>query len=255
VWGAGGAALDRNDVCAAEGARGFKCWRDRQVLPGVKRVDADPRGKHLAQLVKQHRNFDVAASVGKVEFRDDALELASGTIRFADVSPYGLRRQIESSGVPMMVWCGWMDASPCEGALIRYRTFSNPQLMVIGPLSHGDSFNGDPFAKSHRPAVPPVKEQWKMEADFFDQLLRRDPPEKIESSIRYYTMGEGAWHTTRVWPPAGSSAARLYFADGNALTASAPAAAAASDSYTVDFTASSGKLTRWHTQLGGDDVV
>lgn len=27
------------------------------------------------------------------------------------------------------------------------------------------------------------------------------------------------------------------------------------DSYMVDFTASSGKQTRWHTQLGGGDVV
>jgi putative CocE/NonD family hydrolase len=32
-------------------------------------------------------------------------------------------------------------------------------------------------------------------------------------------------------------------------------AAEATDTYTVDFTASSGPTTRWHTQLGGGDVI
>jgi len=34
-----------------------------------------------------------------------------------------------------------------------------------------------------------------------------------------------------------------------------PFVASGRDPYTVDFTASSGKQTRWHTQLGGGDVV
>lgn len=256
-WSDAVKALDRNDVCAAAGARGFDCWRARQAQPGVKRVDADPKGKHLAELVRQHRNLDVAAAVRQAEFRDDALATAGGPLRFQDLSPYGHRREIEASGVPMMVWCGWMDASPCEGALIRFRTFANPQLLVIGPLSHGGSFNADPFvaAAAHRPPEPPLPEQYRMEADFFDRSLRADLPETIASEIRYYTMGEGAWHTTKVWPPAGSSAERLYFSAGNTLGGAPSAASAASDTYKVDFTASSGKQTRWHTQLGGGDVV
>jgi len=154
-----------------------------------------------------------------------------------------------------MVWCGWLDATPCEGALARYQTLSNPQLVVIGPLSHGGGFNADPFASTHQPAVPPVAEQYEMEADFFDRLLRRDPPGKIESEIRYYTMGEGAWHTTKVWPPAGLRTEKLYLAAEHALNGAAPDLAEAVDSYRVDFTATSGDRTRWHTQLGGGDVV
>jgi len=254
-WGELVAALDRNDLCAAAGARGFQCWRARQMSRGVKRVDADPQGRHLAELVAQHHSFDIAATVQKAEYRDDFLVTGGTTYGFQDISPYGQRRQIESSGVPMMVWCGWMDASPCEGALIRYRTFSNPQVVVIGPLSHSGSFNADPFTTSHTPPEPPLPEQYRMEADFFDQVLRRDPPDKIESTIRYYTMGEAKWHSTKVWPPEGLHAERLYLAEGNGLCASPPTAAAASDSYQVDFTASSGKQTRWHTQMGGGDVI
>lgn len=254
------AALDRDDVCGADEVTGWNCWKDRQMIPGVKRVDADRNGKVLAQLVREHHNMNVAEAVDKAEFRDDVLATEMGAIRFADISPYGLRKQIEASHVPMMVWCGWLDANPCEGALTRYHTLSNPQLLVIGPLSHGGSFNVDPFAAKHLPPVPSRDDQFKMEADFFDQILRNEAPRnetptKIESSIQYYTMGEGKWHTTKMWPPEGVTGERLYFAEGNTLTASAPATRGSADSYTIDFAASSGTQTRWHTQLGGGDVV
>jgi putative CocE/NonD family hydrolase len=254
-WSTLVAAMDRNDVCALDGVRGWKCWWDRQVTSGVKPVDRDAQGKHLAELVRQRHNMNAAESMGKTEFRDDALVTSSGKVRFQDISPYGLRSQIESSGVPMMVWCGWMDANTCEGALIRYRTFTNPQVVVIGPLSHGGGYNADPFAASHNPPAPPQPEQYKIEADFFDRVLRSDAPEKIQSRVQYYTMGEALWHTTKTWPPNGFRTETFYLAEGNTLSTSAPALAEAHDSCRVDSTASSGTATRWHTQFGGGDVV
>jgi uncharacterized protein len=62
-----------------------------------------------------------------------------------------------------------------------------------------------------------------MEADFFDRLLRSATPETIESSIRYYTMGEGKWQTTKRWPPEGLTTERLYFAGYHTLNLAAPA--------------------------------
>ncbi|MGA8860441.1 MAG: CocE/NonD family hydrolase, partial [Candidatus Sulfotelmatobacter sp.] len=214
-------------------------------------VDADPGGRHLAELVRQHHNLNVADAVAKVEFRDDRV----GPFTLGELSPYGLRRQIEASKVPMMVWCGWLDGGGGEDALTRYENFSNPQVVVIGPLSHGGGFNVDPFGLKHTPPVPSTEEQFKMEADFFDRVLRSDTPEPIESSIQYYTMGEGQWHTTKTWPPAGLSTDNLYFREHNTLSAAAPSAASASDSYTVDFTASTGNQSIWATGFGGGDVV
>lgn len=254
-WGKLVAALDRNDVCGADDTKGWECWRDRQMNYGVQRIDADRDGTHLAQLVRQHQNIDIAKALGNVEFRDDVLTAELGSIRFADISPYGLKSRIEVSKVPMMVWCGWLDANSCQGALIRYRTLSNPQVLVIGPLSHGGDFNVDPFAGNHSPPVPTRQEQLKIEADFFAQTLGEEAPATLVSSIRYYTMGEGKWHTTAVWPPAGLSNEKLFFAEGNALAATVPAKQGSTDSYRVDLTASSGNQTRWHTQLGGGDVV
>jgi uncharacterized protein len=245
------AALDRNDVCGADEVKGWRCWRDRLMTPGVRPVDADPGGKHLAELVSRHHNLNVAEAVPSIEFRDDR----TGAFTLGELSPYGLRAQIEASKVPMMVWCGWLDGGGGEGALTRYQTFSNPQVVVIGPLSHGGGFNVDPFASNHTPPAPPTEEQFKMEADFFDRALRPATPEPIESSIQYYTMGEGKWHSTKTWPPAGLSTERLYFDQDNKLNATPPKATSASDSYRVDFTASTGNQSIWATGFGGGDVV
>jgi uncharacterized protein len=254
-WGDVVAALDRNDVCGADEVKGWNCWRDRLMTPGVRPVDADLHEKHLAELLKQHRNLNVAEAVGKVKFRDDRIATDERTFSLGDVSPSGLQARIETSKVPMMVWCGWLDGEACEGTLTRYRTVTNAQVVVIGPLSHGGDFNVDPFASKHKPPMPPSEEQFRMEADFFDRLLRNDTRETTESSIQYYTMGEGQWHTTKTWPPAGLSAEHLYLGEHNTLNAAASSATSASDSYTVDFTACTGKQTRWHTGFGGGDVA
>jgi putative CocE/NonD family hydrolase len=246
------AAMDRNDVCGAQEDKGWNCWRDRLVAPGVRPVDGDPHGKHLEELVSQHhRNVNVAEAVSKVEFRDDPV----GEFKLEDISPSGLRARIEASKVAMMVWAGWLDGGGGKDALTRYQNFSNPQVVVIGPLSHGGGFNVDPFASNHTPPVPSIEEQFKMEADFFDRVLRNDASPTVESSIQYYTMGEGLWHTTKTWPPAGLSEERLYFGDDNTLNANTPLAVNASDSYMVNFTASSGNQNIWATGFGGGDVV
>lgn len=250
-WSDTVAAMDRDDVCGADEATGWECWRDRLMTPGVRPVDADLHGTHLEELVSQRHNLNVANAVAKVEFRDDPV----GRFKLDDFSPSGLRARIEASGVPMMVWCGWLDGGGGEHALTRYKTFSNPQVVIIGPLSHGGGFNVDPFGSNHTPAEPPIDQQLKMEADFFDRTLRTGTAETITSSIQYYTMGEGRWHTTKIWPPTGLSAERLYFSQHNALTPAVPTLTSSSDSYSVDFTASTGEQNIWATGVGGGDVV
>jgi putative CocE/NonD family hydrolase len=250
------AALDRDDVCGALEVKGLRCWVIRRMIPGVRPVDGDTGRKHLKELVQQHHdNQYYKDDLSKLEFNDDTLKTEAGTFRLGDISPSGLRTKIEASKVPMMVWEGWLDGSDPDGTFIRYRTFSNPQIVVLGPLSHGGDYNIDPFVAKHKPPIPAAEEQFKMEADFFDRLLRNDTPDAVESSIQYFTMGEGQWHTTKTWPPSGISSERLYFGEGHALSAVAPSQTSASDLYTVDFTATTGKRTRWHTGFGGGDVV
>jgi hypothetical protein len=44
-WSDTVAALDRDDVCGAQEDKGWNCWRDRLMTPGVRPVDADPHGR------------------------------------------------------------------------------------------------------------------------------------------------------------------------------------------------------------------
>jgi uncharacterized protein len=255
-WSDEVAALDRDDVCGALELKGMRCWVVKRLIPGVQPVDGDAQRKQLKEMLEQHtQNTRYIDDLEKLEFYDDTLSTEEGKFRLADISPSEQRAKIEASKVPMMVWEGWLDGSDADGTLIRYRTFSNAQVAVIGPLSHGGDFKADPFVQKHKPPEPTSAEQFKMEADFFERVLRNDAVDPVESCVRYYTMGEEQWHTTKTWPPEGMVSERLYFAEHNALEAAAPSLQGASDSYTVDFTATTGKRTRWHTGFGGGDVV
>ena len=246
----------RGDVCFTERLTGLSCWWAGRFVRGVKRADADSDGKQLARILAQRNNQYPSDQLSKSEFPDDPLPLREGrSTTFAEISAFGHRSQIESSQVSMQVWCGWLDADVCAGALSRYRTFSNPQQLIIGSFSHGLDFNADPFLapSRHTPPEPKVEQQYRTMADFFDRLLRPEVSSPVGSGIRYYTMGEGQWHETRVWPPQGfGSRTRLYFEANHTLSPTPPATVSAGDVYQVNFAASTDKNNRWATELNLD---
>ena len=254
AWGDTVGAMDRNDVCALREKRGIACWTSRLWAPGVKPVDG-PEGRRLlkAALREHERNTPVAEGFKRIQYRDD--QYGSSGLTTAAVSGYGRREEIEASGVPFHVRTGWLDAATTDGALSRYRTFSNPQELVIGPYSHGGRTDSDPFSDPETPVAPSVPEQWKSIIAFFDKTMGGDRPRPVEKSITYYTMGAGVWRETDVWPPQGLADHTLYFSADGALAENAPEDETASDHYRVDMDASSGRQTRWHTNLGLGDVV
>jgi putative CocE/NonD family hydrolase len=247
---------DQSDICVTKGLIGLGCWWAGRSVRGVKRVDADSDGKQLAQMLAQRHNRYPTEQLPQIEFRDDPISLRDGeSSAFAELSVFGHRAEIESSHAAMQVWCSWLDADVCEGALSRYLTFKNPQQIIIGPFSHNTDFNDDPFLTpaEHSPSEPTVEQQNRMMADFFDRFLRSDVSIRVEPGIHYYTLGEGQWHDTKGWPPQGfERASQFYFAENHALSPTPSAAAAANDTYPVNFTASTGKNNRWMTELGLD---
>ena len=253
-WNAANLALDANDLCTASESTGWSCLMTKLLAPGVKPVDSDRDGSLLAQAVQGHKTTDLYALLQSISYRDERWDASGNDI--ARISPYGDRRAaIEASGVPMYVRVSWLDAATTDGALSRYLTFSNPQQLIIGAWSHGGGYNADPFLPPDTPTDPSIPEQNKQQVAFFDKFLKAEGSGSPERSISYYTLGEGRWKTTPSWPPAGFSAKQWYFGPDHTLTDQAPAAAAGSDSYTVDFTASTGEGNRWRTQMGGEPVV
>jgi putative CocE/NonD family hydrolase len=252
-WGEFTRRLDANDVCVLASISGMECDQMKAAITGVRRVDDDVDGAQLAAALAERDNPDVFQMTQAIEYRGDRWGTTDKTI--SDVSPCGQRTAIEESGVPMYVWVSWLDSASVEGALARYRTFSNPQRLIIGPWSHSGNYHADPFLPPDTPTDPSQEEQFQMLVAFFDAYLKDGATAEPEWGITYYTLGEGTWKTTETWPPAGFTPRRWYFGPDGSLTLDAPTGEAGADEYTVDWTATTGNATRWHTGLYKTDVV
>jgi uncharacterized protein len=252
VWGNATGAMDRNDICTLTEATGLKCVVTKWMVPGVKPVDADTSGTQLAEILRTRKSNNVLNGLAGVEFRDDMFKDGGG-ISLADVSPFSKKTAVEKYQVPMMVWSSWIDAATTDGTLARYLTFKTPQVVHIGAYSHGGGQDADPTMPVETTSSPPSETQWATIADFFDTYLRGGTPVAPKRVINYFTMGARTWQQTDVWPPVGTVKQTLYFGDASSL--SDVPAAATSDRYAVDFSAATGKPTRWATQMGGGDVI
>lgn len=246
-WSRGTAMMDRNDRCTS-GA--FRCWWQSMLSSGVKPVNGDRA--RLAAIIAARNNPTVMDSLANVQFRDDPYGQTGRP--FDAVSPFSRAEALSASGVAMNVWAGWYDSAAVDGALSRFATLSNPQLVLITPYTHGGKFDANPFAPADTPADPDRAGQTRMLARFFDPLLKGEAPASgVGREIRYYTLGENVWRSTQQWPPAGIGVQRWYFAEGNALSENAPAAAVGVDTYAVNFDVTTGNRSRWRT-IGGPDV-
>ncbi len=251
-WGGANNALDANNYCAADGASGFACFMLRLFVSGIKPVDGDADGRELKAIVAARHNYDVLTEMRKLVNPRDSFPSSHRT--FADVSPYGMRRAVEPLATPMLVRVGWLDAGTVNVALSRFFSLKTPQQLEIGPWSHGGGHHIDPFLPDTTATVPSSREQQQQLLAFFDGYLKGTAVTPTHE-IRYYTMNDGRWRTTTQWPPAGITTRRWYLDSAHTLSPRAPVVADASDRYTVDTTATTGDATRWHTQLGGGDVI
>jgi putative CocE/NonD family hydrolase len=116
--------------------------------------------------------------------------------------------------------------------------------------NHGHSVGADPLRPADTEPNPSVEEQFEINRAFVARALRGAP---IVRNIHYYVMGAGTFKQTDVWPPTGAQpeflALQLSGERGGALVRRAPPRAS-SQRHVVDFTATTGKATRWTTQFG-----
>lgn len=249
-WSAATNAMDYPPACT----RGFlKCLWRAQITGGAKPVDAKDGVKRRDEAFANRNNPTVMESLENFRFRDDIYG-QSGEI-YDVVAPFHAADAIAESEVAMNVWTGWYDSGTVNGSLSRYNTLPNKQVLILGPYTHGGKFDTNPYAPADKPVEPDMDEQTRMLAAFFDPLLKEGKaPDSVEQEIRYFTLGEDVWKTTKVWPPAHIENARWFLGDNNLLADTPPEAEQSADDYAVDFSASSGPTNRWRT-IGGPDVI
>ena len=214
---------------------------------GATPVDGDIGEALTSQALAEHSgNMNVLAAAAKAPYRDDSL----GPFAYAAMSPASHRDVLSAVGMPYLVVTGWLDGADVRGALRRYVSLPNPQLLVIGPWNHGGSEDANPFRAAA--SQPDPSGGMDLLTSFFDITLG-DAPVPATREIRYFTLGENRWHETSVWPPPGLETRRLYLAHGAQLRPTAPDRNGGSDRYQVRFDATTGFHNRWF--LDGGDVV
>jgi putative CocE/NonD family hydrolase len=78
---------------------------------------------------------------------------------------------------------------------------------------------------------------------------------KGEKSLTYFTMGKEGFKTTSIWPLENTKYQSLYFRKNNKLSHQKPSVSnKESDTYHVDFSATTGTKNRWATNLGAGQV-
>jgi hypothetical protein len=237
-WGAQTAILNHGEPPCAGVCR----W----LVAGPQRVDADHNGALLRAALAEHaRNYDVFACSQRAPHRDDLVCSTGKTV--TEVSEISRREAVQRSNVPMYVVAGWFDGTSAAEVLQRSSTFSNPQQVMVGAISHGGFMNTDPFAAPRADVDPPYSRQVGAMADFFDMYLKADG-QPVPTRIRYEVLNGGGWRDAPGWPPPGAVPQR-FFADAGGRLSPQPPAADGADAYQVDFTAGSGPLSRYQSPV------
>jgi hypothetical protein len=229
----------------------FFVWSQKLLdSPLITPVDTDPQGVLLAEALSERRSAttaDVAQNIfSKVPFRDS---LTLGGLNLWDQSsllPY--LDQINRSGVPVYLFNGWYDLLARDNFLI-YANLSVPKRLTVRPTDHS---NIDKTAEDLDFGAE--SQRW------FDYWLKGiDNGIMDEPPIHYYLLNgdkQTAWQTSNEWPLKGQHNQRYYLAAGERLDLVSSKSSgslrleplevlSASETYTVDYTTSSGLRSRW----------
>jgi putative CocE/NonD family hydrolase len=237
-WGNLGHELDNN---IAPKSMGNKHYFMRSVMP----VDEDRDRALLAQAILEHATNNNAYSVSKeFTFRDTLSKLAGITIH--DTATERYIEQLKNTPTAIFGWASFLDAATADAALRRFLTLPTAQRVMIAPCTHGGIHYADPYERTGAATPEDLYLHFNEWLRFFDAHLKdgHESPTQEEKTVIYYTFGENRWKQTSEWPPAGHRVERWYLNDNRALLLSKPSAAI-TDSYQVDWRATTGFYNRW----------
>lgn len=216
------------------------------LFPDIQPVDNDTDFTLLRQALNGRRHWTPEDYVN-APFRDDK---GGNGHSMLDFSPAAELAGLIRENKPVMIWGSWLDATTALAAITRFHSTPDaPVEIVITANNHGHDRSADPFFPDRVAPVPTRDTQFATVFDFMDRVRAGKP---VTRNIHYYVLGADTFRDTKVWPPVGVADTRLYLAEGT-LQAQRPAKAEHVD-YTVDFTAGTGKNTRWSTQFGAPPI-
>lgn len=223
--------LDQNQV-----DRGFLA---KLVAKGVDPVDG-PKSHYKAAFAEHTCNYYQVDESGSAEFINDDATPAGFYLKYI-LSPHQRIEEFNKANIPIYSYSGWWDLAFTHAAIKQNLNFTHPDnKLILGPWSHGGVINVSPLNPSTS-SFNHVGEIMK----FFDYHLKGiDNGISEEAPIHYYTMIEGKWKSTDVWPPKGTQATSYYLSEGNALKPTSGATGA--DTYITNEETATGPYSRWN---------
>jgi putative CocE/NonD family hydrolase len=231
----------------------FFSWSTSFLESVLTPVDSDKDGSYLAQARKE-RSGSTLAKQSEVWFRKfpfrDSITSDGKKIWEGPGNLYPLLDRINQSGIPVYMTTGWYDLFSGAGDMfLWYANLTVPRRLLVRPADHSQvekkQFDLDFGVETHR---------------WFDYWLKGiDNGIMKEPSIYYYVMGgskKEAWQTTNEWPLPNQKLTHFYFGEGKTgsvastndglLRLEPPDQKDAADPYTVDYSTTSGKYSRWY---------
>jgi putative CocE/NonD family hydrolase len=244
AWGYFDYLLDRNIIPKEFGLTG------KIFVKGVKPVRSNNKQNLTKKAVDDHQqNGTVYMLARDVVFRDE-IHPDIG-ICLDDFSIHRFKDKIKNSKTAIFSWGSWLDAGTADAVIRRFLSNENASRAVIGAWEHGGRFHASPFQSPLLPSDPPLESQWVEMLRFFDSHLKDDDIRSQDDKLMYYyTMGKEQWNTTRIWPPKGTTKQRMYLSENGELLKEPPRSQSGSDTYKVDFKATTGKFNRWWSLSG-----
>jgi hypothetical protein len=228
----------------------FFSWATSFLESVITPVDSDTDGELLARARRERSGgtFGETSAVifKRYPFRDSIMR--DGTNLYENrASLYPFVERINHTKVPVYMTTGWYDLFTGD-MFFWYNNLTVPRRLTVRPLDHSaieeNQFDLNFAAEARR---------------WFDCWLKGiDTGIMAEPPIHFYVMGatqKPAWQTAEQWPLEKQIPTCFYFSAGKTgsvgsindghLTQEAPAAQEAFDAYTVDYTTTSGRRSRW----------
>lgn len=190
TWGNRVKDLDRNLWMLADGEKS----------PGVRPVGSNGEAELDAALRDHERVPSVWEGFRQVAFKDDRPPSWGGA-SMLDWSVQEVADTVDSSATPTQTWAGWFDGGTAHGAVRRFLRQSYPMNVIIGPWNHGGDIPYDPLHHPGQTILPTTPTQQANDIHFADACFSGQAGQEQGKVLHYYTLGEGAWKSTRSWPP------------------------------------------------------
>ena len=202
--------------------------------------------EHRNTIEMHRRNWNGTEFLQKLQFKDDVIKEVDGQHYSAmsiDIDSDVAQKLIDND-VAVYHFGGYFDSGTARSAVNMHRRLEigGKSKLTIGPWTHGGRRNSSPFSPSDNVC-------FDFQSDivrFFDFYLKdEETGVDKEMPVHYFTMGEERWKAAERWPHSDVTYRSLYLSDGFRLSETNEATDSV-DKYVVDYSATSGVVSRWN---------